>query len=181
MSETNTVARPYAKAIFKHALDANQLAHWSIILRDMAMLIEQPDAKSFLSNPATTIDQKVQLLMIVCTSTNKDHSQSAENIVRALVENRRQLILPDIFAQYEALRAEQEKTLNVSVTSFATLTQEEQTSLIASLSKRLQRQVTLEINIDKSLLGGAIIQAGDLVIDGSVRGQLNKLSTNLAA
>jgi len=184
MSETNTIARPYAKAIFKHARDANQLADWSIILRDMAMLVENSDANSFVSNPATTIDQKVQLLMTVCVSTSNDNNEvckAAENLVRVLVDNRRQLLLPDIFAQYEALRAEQEKTLIVSVTCFASLTHEEQKNLTASLSKRLQRQVTLEISIDKSLLGGAIIHAGDLVIDGSVRGQLNKLSTHLAA
>lgn len=181
MSETNTIARPYAKALFKHALDAHQLADWSIILRDMAMLIQNPEGKGFISNPATSIEQKVELLMTVCSSTNNEARQAAENLVRVLAENRRQLLLPDVYAQYEALRAEQEKTLVVSVTSFAPLTQDEQANLIASLSKRLQREVTLEVSIDQSLLGGAIIHAGDLVIDGSVRGQLNKLSTNLAA
>ena len=89
--------------------------------------------------------------------------------------------MPDIYAQYESLRAEQEKTLTANVSSFAALTTTEQQDLINSLSQRLQRKVTLEVNIDKSLLGGAVIHAGDLVIDGSVRGKLTKLATNLAA
>lgn len=184
MSETNTIARPYAKAIFKHALDANQLADWSLILHDMAMLAENSEAKAFISNPATTVDQKVQLLLSVCASkhvANDDVLKAAENLVKVMAENRRQCLLPDVYAQYEALRAEQEKTLTVAVTSFTPLTHEEQQRLMASLSKRLQRQVTLEVSIDKSLLGGVVIHAGDLVIDGSVRGQLNQLSTHLAA
>lgn len=181
MSETNTIARPYAKAVFKHALEARQLADWSSILHDMAMLVQNPEGKAFLSNPAVTLDQKVELLMTVCPIENNDIRQSAENLIRILSENRRQLLLPEIYEQYEALRAEQEKTLVVSVKSFAALTRDEEAHLIASLSKRLQREVTLEISIDQSLLGGAIIHAGDLVIDGSVRGQLNKLGTNLAA
>ena len=88
--------------------------------------------------------------------------------------------MPDIKAIFEVLRAEQEKTLKVKVISFAELTKEQQAQLTSSLSQRLERQVTLEVNLDKSLLGGAVVHAGDLIIDGSVRGKLNKLRTELA-
>ena len=91
------------------------------------------------------------------------------------------MLLPDIYALYEAHRAEQEKTLHVDVSSYSDLSSAQQQRLIESLSQRLQRKVSLKISIDPSLLGGAIIRAGDLVIDGSVRGKLNKLSTELAA
>ena len=103
------------------------------------------------------------------------------HLVGLLADNKRLQALPDIYLQYEALRAEQEKTLTAKVSSFAVLTSAQQQHLISSLSQRLQRQVTLDVSIDTSLLGGAVIRAGDLVIDGSVRGKLNKLSSNLAA
>jgi F-type H+-transporting ATPase subunit delta len=93
----------------------------------------------------------------------------------------RLILLADVYIQYQALRAEQEKTLEVKVSSYDSLTAEQQQKLSQSLSQRLQREITLNVTIDKSLLGGAIIQAGDLVIDGSVRGKLNKLRTSLAA
>ena len=182
MSDTTTIARPYAKAIFNHALAAKQLAAWSIILHELAEVVLNSHAKHFICNPASTTELQVQLLLVVCVKTHPTCDVKVlENLVHLLAENKRLLVLPDIYAQYQALRAEQEKTLTASVSSFRELTTTQQQQLIDSLSKRLQRQVTLEVSIDKSLLGGAVIRAGDLVIDGSVRGKLNKLSTNLAA
>lgn len=181
MSDHTTIARPYAKAIFNHALAAKLLAAWSTTLHNVAEAVLQPDAESFISNPATTAESQAQLLLTVCAINPASEKKMVENLVGLLAENKRLLVLPDIYAQFEALRAEQEKTLTANVSSFAELTSTEQKNLIESLSQRLQRQVTLEITIDKSLLGGAVIRAGDLVIDGSVRGKLNKLGTSLAA
>lgn len=182
MADTTTIARPYAKAIFKHALEAKQLAAWSTILNDLAGAALSTDAVEFICNPATTAELHAQLLLVVC---DKSHGTSdlktVKNLVNMLAENKRLLVLPDIYAQYEALRTEQEKTLTANVSSFSALTSTEQQNLINALGQRLQRKVTLEVTIDKSLLGGAVIRAGDLVIDGSVRGKLNKLGTSLAA
>jgi len=179
MSDHTTIARPYAKAIFNHALAAKLLAEWSTTLHYLAEAVLQPDAERFISNPATSAESRAKLLLAVC----EGHSEKkmVENLVHMLAENKRLLVLPDIYTQFEALRAEQEKTLTANVSSFTELSSTEQKKLIESLSQRLQRQVTLEITIDKSLLGGAVIRAGDLVIDGSVRGKLNKLGTSLAA
>lgn len=182
MSETTTIARPYAKAIFQHALAAKQLATWSTVLHDLATAVISSEAEQFINNPMSTTQQKAALLQSVCAkSTDKRDLSAVENLVCLLASNKRLLLLPDIYAQYEVLRAEQEKTLTANVSSFTELSLSQQQQLIHSLSQRLQRQVTLEINIDKSLLGGAVIRAGDLVIDGSVRGKLNKLGSNLAA
>ena len=182
MSDNTTIARPYAKAIFNHALDSKCLALWSAVLHNLTQAILNPDVDNFLGNPATSVETKSQLLTAVCGKiTSASEKPLIENLVNLLLANKRLLVLPDIYYQYEALRAEQEKTMIAKVHSFAELTETEQQKLIKSLSQRLQRQVTLEINIDKSLLGGVVIQAGDLVIDGSVRGKLNKLSTTLAA
>ncbi len=181
MSDHTTIARPYAKAIFNHALAAKLLAAWSATLHNLAEAVLHPDAEYFISNPATTAELQTQLLLTVCATNPASEKKMIENLVELLAENKRLLVLPDIYAQFEALRAEQEKTLTANVSSFSELTNAEQKKLIESLSQRLQRQVTLEITIDKSLLGGAVIRAGDLVIDGSVRGKLNKLGTSLAA
>jgi len=182
MSDTTTIARPYAKAMFEHALAIKQLASWSSTLHDLAQVILNHDMASFISNPATSPELQTQLLLAICAKTNTSGDmKTVENFVGLLAVNKRLQALPDIFAQYEALRAQQEKTLTASVISFAAMTIEQQQQLIDSLSRRLQRHVTLDVTIDKSLLGGAVIRAGDLVIDGSVRGKLVKLGTQLAA
>ena len=183
MSESITIARPYAKAIFAHALAAKKLAKWSALLRDLAQVVLDPQAIHFFSNPASSSEQKSRLLLTVCRHEQAEHDdqKAMENLVVLLSENKRLLLLPDICALYELLRAEQEKTLTVEVTSFSELTEQQKNKLIQSLSDRLQRQISLDVTINKSILGGAIIRAGDLVIDGSVQGKLNKLRSNLAA
>lgn len=180
MSDSTTIARPYAKAIFEYALAEKQLAEWSAHLITLAQVVLTPQAAQFIANPATTVEQHIELLQgIVNTKSNK--SDTLNNLIALLATNKRLMLLPAINALYEAHRAEQEKTLDVDVSSYSDLSKAQQEQLVTSLSKRLQRNVSLKISIDPSLLGGAIIRAGDLVIDGSVRGKLNKLSTGLAA
>lgn len=187
MSDNVTIARPYAKAIFNHALASKQLAAWSIGLHDLAKTVLDPRASRFICNPDSAVELQNELLLFVLDKSNLTKSahgidmKHMENLVRMLTENKRLLLLPDICAQFEMLRAEQEKTLTVQVSSFAALTEEQEQHLVQSLSQRLQRQVMLDVNIDKSLLGGAVLRAGDLVIDGSVRGKLTKLGATLAA
>jgi F-type H+-transporting ATPase subunit delta len=182
MSDMTTIARPYAKAAFEYSLAAQQLAAWSTLLNALALAVLEPRAKDFIDNPSTTVALKCQILNSIAEKWMEGKDlQAAQNFIALLAESKRLAALPDISVQFEALRAEQEKTLKVQVVSFSPLTQEQQKSLMQSLSHRLQRQITLNVNIDKSLLGGAVIRAGDLVIDGSVRGKLNKLGTNIAA
>lgn len=180
MSNATTIARPYAKAIFNLALERQELAAWSVVLHELAQIMLDPDAQRFINSPASTTEQHTQLLTTSTKNKPEVDAKQVENMVSLLAENKRLLVLPDIYIQYEALRAEQEKTLTANVSSFSALTSEQEKALIQSLSQRLQRQVTLNVNIDPTLLGGAVISAGDLVIDGSVRGKLNKLSSQLA-
>lgn len=182
MSDAITIARPYAKAIFQHALAKNELSAWSHALQDLAFIIADTAAVDFICNPNVTIAEQVQFLLETTSGMRQAvDTSSVQRLIELLLENKRLLLLPEIFVQYEALRAEQEKTLSAVVVSFGELSHKEQIDLASVLSKRLGRQVTLEVKVDKSLLGGAIILAGDLVIDGSVRGKLNKLGTCLAA
>lgn len=180
MSDSTTIARPYAKAIFEHALAEKKLAEWSEHLLYLAQIVLTPLASQFIANPASTSEQQIDLLQSICSAKDKEN-QSLNNLIHLLTVNKRLMLLPEIKALYEIHRAEQEKTLGVDVISFSTVSANQQQQMIESLSQRLQRKVSLNISIDPSLLGGAVIRAGDLVIDGSVRGKLNKLSTGLAA
>lgn len=180
MSDSTTIARPYAKAIFEHALAEKKLAEWSDLLLILAQAVLTPLASEFIANPASTDEQQIELLQAVCSAKVKDN-KSLNNLIALLATNKRLMLLPEIKALYEIHRAEQEKTLGVDVISFSDVSPAQQQQLIESLSNRLQRKVSLKISIDPSLLGGAVIRAGDLVIDGSVRGKLNKLITGLAA
>ncbi|CAM2738132.1 ATP synthase F1 subunit delta [Legionella steigerwaltii] len=180
MSDSTTIARPYAKATFEYALGEKKLAEWSAHLRNLAQAVLMPEAEQFIANPATTVEQHIQLLQ-AAMGAKSNENKPLNNLITLLATNKRLMLLPDIYALYEVHRAEQEKTLTVDVSSYSDLSSAQQQRLIESLSQRLQRKVSLKISIDPSLLGGAIIRAGDLVIDGSVRGKLNKLGTELAA
>lgn len=180
MSDSTTIARPYAKAIFEQALEQNKLAEWSDYLTILTHAILNPLAVDFIANPASTDEQKIELLKSICSAQIKDN-ESLSHLVTLLIMNKRVMLIPEIKVLYEIHRAEQEKILEVDVMSFSALSPAQQNKLVESLSKRLNRKVSLKISIDPSLLGGAVIQAGDLVIDGSVRGKLNKLGTSLAA
>lgn len=182
MADSVTIARPYAQAAFDFALAHQDLALWHDCLNIVAAVVEDKDAERFLSNPSSTASQHSDLLMTIVKSTKKTADLTAvDNFIKTLAKNRRLAVLPDILKLFEGLRAEQEKTLVVQVVSYAELTKAEQQKLIDSLGKRLNRAVSLTTTIDKKLLGGAVIYANDLVIDGSVRGKINKLRTRLVA
>lgn len=181
MPDTTTLARPYAKAVFEYALAAGKLSQWSDILHALAASVMDEQAAQFITNPATTEAQQKELLMAFFAKRGNDELNAIENFISLLVTNKRLMLLPDIKALFEALRAEQEKTLVVKVRSYLKLSPAQTEKLKTSLSQRLKREVTLEVSIDESLLGGAVIQAGDLVINGSVLEQLRRLGTGLAA
>lgn len=181
MPDSRTIARPYAKAVFKHALAAEKLENWSFYLHRLSMVVIDNDGQAFLDNPNASIRQRAELLLAVAENGTKHKESFLHHFVETVVENKRVPILPDIMAQFEIMRAEQEKTQVVDVHSYAMLTDAEKNRLITVLSQRLKRNVTLNVVLDKQLLGGAIIKAGDLVIDGSIRGALTKLRTRLAA
>lgn len=181
MSDSITIARPYAKAIFEAALAAEKLSQWSKILNNLSIIVSEGQVIQFITNPVTTAEQHIELLMDSLPSAESIDAGALYNLIALLAHYKRLLILSDINVLFALMRAEQEKTLTVKVYSYSPLSADQQKQMISALKQRLKREVTLQVIIEKSLLGGAIIQAGDLVIDGSVRGKLNKLSTGLAA
>lgn len=182
MSELTTIARPYAKAAFAHALAENAIGLWASILEGFTFVYEDERAQSFLDNPAASIEQRAALFDLVTDQfSNNDEAVKAHNFIALLAENRRMDALPEIHRLFTLLRAEYEKTLAVTVRTFRALADEQKSQLTQMLERRLQRTVVIHEELDQSLLGGAIIQAGDFVIDGSVKGKLNKLAASIAA
>lgn len=179
MSESMTIARPYAKAIFEYAVETDTLALWSSYLQCLAETVALPEVLPFIANPESTEAQQVALLMVALEG-DKKQSKELKHLVQLLVINKRVRFLPEIAALYTALRNEHEKTLEAEVVSFSALSEAQEDRLVAALTKRLKRQITLKSRVDASLLGGAIIFAGDWVIDGSIRGQLQKMKVHLA-
>jgi len=182
MADHNTVARPYAKAIFEFALAQKKMAEWSAVLNCLTQIVSSPLAIDFIRNPSSTPDQQSELILAVMTQSHAAVKQEfVNNLVQLLAHNKRLLVLPNISAQYDALRAEYEKTLQVDVISFAPLTSDQEERLVTRLSHRLQRRVSLNMSVDRSLRGGVIVRAGHLVFDASVETQIKKLAAALAA
>lgn len=176
-----TIARPYAKAIFEYALSNKQLSQWSDLLAYLSGLVSSEKVAQFITNPDSKPDQQAEFLLADTETLAGDAGNALNNFVKILADKKRLLALPEIKAIYEALRAEEEKSIQVEVISFSPLSDAQEARLAEKLRKRLNRQVSLSVTLDPLLLGGAVIKAGDLVIDGSVSGQLNKLRANLAA
>ena len=174
MSELTTAARPYARAVFEMANEAGNLAKWSKSLSFMGAVATNDDVKSLLAKPQMAKQAGAEAFISLCDSKKLD--DNAKNLVKMLAENDRLSLLPEMSVIYEVLKDEAEGSVEAKVTSAKKLTQAEEKSIVAALKKRLGRKVKLKVDVDKTLLGGAIIQAGDLVIDGSLRGRLAKMT-----
>jgi F-type H+-transporting ATPase subunit delta len=176
MAEIATIARPYANAVFELAKGKRALDGWSRELAILAAVADDPAIKDVIDSPAATSQQKANSLARVC---GDDLSREGKQLLRVLAGNKRLHLLAEISAQYEELRAQEQATLEVEVVSAFALDDAEQARIAEALARRFEREIVLTSRVDESLLGGAIIRAGDTVIDGSVRGKLEKLSETL--
>jgi F-type H+-transporting ATPase subunit delta len=173
MAELTTLARPYAKAVFAEAQEKGALDAWSADLALLAACVAEQQLAAFLQHPSLTAQQQAQTLIDVC---GDKLNEAAKNLVAVLAENKRLLLVAEISALYEEMKAQLQNTVDVVVTSAQPLSDEQSTKLVQALKARLQCDVRMTSEVDESLIGGAIIRAGDLVIDGSVTGKLAKLA-----
>lgn len=174
MSQALTLARPYARAAFAVAREAGALPAWSAALGFAARVAAEPQVAVLLDNPKLTRADVVALL-------SPDGAQDAfHNLLGLLFDNRRLPLLPEIAGLFDELRFEAERVVRAKVTSAATLADAELETIKAALRKRFGREVEIETAIDESLIGGALISASDIVIDGSVKGKLARLQTALS-
>ena len=176
MAELTTLARPYAKAAFEYAQAHQQLANWSAMLGLAAAVSQDDTMQRVLKAPRLTSTEKATTFVEVC---GDKFDAQARNFLSIVSENNRMELLPEIADMFELYKAEQEQSVDVDVTSAFALSDEQQDKLAKVLSARLGREVRLHAAEDASLIGGVVIRAGDLVIDGSVRGKLAKLAEAL--
>ena len=173
MAEAITIARPYANAVFNIANDKGELKAWSELLAVFAQCVEDSEIAQMIASPSVTDEQVIDLMANVTGETVNDE---ARHFLMLLSENNRLSLLSDIAVIYEELRAEAEQVMTADVSAAKPLTEEQEANISAALKKRTGRDVTLNVEVDESLLGGAIIRAGDLIIDGSALGKLNRLA-----
>jgi len=177
MAEQTTIGRPYAEAAFELARDANALGAWAEALALSAAVVADERVDTILQSPQVDAQRKATLIIDVGGETLDERQR---NFIRLLAERSRIRLLPEIRAQFDALRSKHERTLNASLTTAQPVDKAVSERLAKALSTRLGRTVTLETQTDETLIGGAVVRAGDLVIDGSVRGRLANLTGALS-
>lgn len=176
MAEYTTIARPYAQAAFKLAQQQQKLSDWSDMLQLSAQVAADPQVRKLLDNPRITAEQMAELFI----SIGGEHlNEDARNLLRLLAERRRLVVLPEIFGLYEQFKNEAEGAIKAQLITAFPATDAHKATVAAALKQRFGREVQLEYITDPSLMGGAVVRAGDLVIDGSVRGKLTRLGTAL--
>lgn len=174
MSQALTLARPYARAAFSLARDAGALPAWSDALAFAARMAADPQVAALLGNPKLTQADVATLL------APQEANETFGNFLGLLFENRRLPLLPEIAGLYDELRFEAERVVKAKVTSAVALPAAELETIKAALRKRFGREVEVETAVDDSLIGGAVIAAGDVVIDGSIKGKLHRLDAALS-
>lgn len=176
MVELETLARPYADAVFTLAQEQRALQSWSAMLRLLADIASDQRIVELTNDPRVSSERLAGLLFDIAGASL---SEDGKNFVRLLVENDRVTLLPAIAAQFERLRADAEGIVEVEARAAFELSEAQIKQIVQAVKKKLGREVKLNASIDKSLIGGVIIRAGDLVIDGSVTGHLRDLAAQL--
>ncbi len=178
MTDKTTIARPYAKAAFEEAHANGQLGSWSETLHNAAAVVQDLRVQDLLGNPSVTSPQLAQLVIDLA---GPKLDELGRNFIGTLAENHRLAYLPEISLLFDALKDEAEGVIDVTVSSAAALDSKQRQALTAALERRLRRQVRLSCQTDPSLIGGAVLHAGDLVIDGSLRARLDRIAYELTA
>jgi F-type H+-transporting ATPase subunit delta len=176
MAELVTVARPYAEAAFKVALEGKALARWSDMLQLATVIARDPLMRSTLSNPKVTLAQKKALYFAVA---GEGFDEGAKALVSLLLENGRVVLLPPVAELFEKLKNEQERVLVAHITSAQPLSDAQRAEIVGSLERQYGKKVEADVSVDPELLGGARVQVGDQVIHASVRDALAQLATAL--
>jgi F-type H+-transporting ATPase subunit delta len=178
MTDKITIARPYARAAFTVAQARGVLAAWSEALHTAATVVEDPRVSTFFGNPHVTAKKLADFVIDI--GGGKLGAQWNE-LVLALAQNGRLAELPEIATLFDALKDEADGVVDVTVTAATALDAKQQETLTTALTRRLKRQVRLHNEVDATLIGGAVIRAGDLVIDGSLRTRLERMAFELSA
>ena len=177
MQENTTIARPYARAVFEQAQEEGDLQKWSVMLQLLKLIVSDPAMQSAIKNPRLEREKLAELILDIC---GKHLTESGRNFVNLLVDAGRISVAPQIHALFEEKKDRAEGVAGVEVISAYPLDDNQQEKIKKIMAKRLGKKIDITTRIDKSLIGGAVIRAGDSVIDASLKGRLKQLSHNFA-
>ena len=185
MSELSTLARPYAEAVFRIAQSENDLAGWSSRVATLAAIVSDTQVSGLIADPAISSDRISGLIIDVAGAYDSARASESfraslgergASFIKVLAENDRLSLLPEISTQFETLKANAEGTLEATITSAQEMTQAQIDELVAGLKAKFNRAVNVQVAVDADLIGGAVIAIGDQVIDGSVKGRLQRMT-----
>jgi F-type H+-transporting ATPase subunit delta len=182
MADYSTIARPYARALLEVAQASGDLDGWSAALAAAAAVLGDARARRVIADPRQTPADQARFVGDVCADVPGGAllgSQQGRNLLMLLAENDRLNVLPEIAAQFEQLKARAENRVNVTLVAATEVDDAVADTVARSLEQRLGRTVQLTVEVDPSLIGGAVIRAEDMVIDGSVRSRLQRLADAL--
>jgi F-type H+-transporting ATPase subunit delta len=177
MAEIATVARPYAEATFRAALEQSSLGPTGTALDFIAATARDEQMHSVLSNPRVSAQQKKDLFAAIA---GERMDPLTRNLVAMLVDNRREVLIGSIAEQFDELKREQEKVLRARITSAQPLSDEQRAQIVAALEARYGKKIEADVDVDPELLGGARVQVGDQVIHASMRDALAQMAAALA-
>lgn len=178
MAELSTIARPYAEAVFRLAREKNALAEWADRLATLSAIVSDVRMQALIADPNTSTMRAADLIASIGGNAVGD---AGKNLLAVLAGNDRLMLLPEIANQYEVLKAEAEGTLEATIVSAQEMSEAQKADIMAALKTKFGRDVQATVEVDPSLIGGAVITVGDQVIDGSVKGRLQKMAAALAA
>lgn len=176
MLERATIARPYARAAFEYAREAGAIEQWSAMLSLLANIVSDPQMQYLLHNPKVTGEQLEEIILGI---GDKGFAETGRNFIRILIESERLEYAPDITGMFEARVAEAEGRLDVEVVSAYDLDDNQKQAISGAMAKRHDKKIGISSRVEETLIGGAIIRAGDSVIDASIRGRLTQLKNEL--
>jgi len=176
MSELLTLARPYAAAVFKRAIETSGADKWSQFLANMAGVLSDANMSSLADNPKVSNEQLVDVLLEIGQG---QIDQEGENLIRLLVANGRLLLFPQIQKLFEEYRAQEEGYIDVDVSVAYEFNDDSWRHFVQSLESKLGKKARIKITVDKSLVGGVLVKAGDKVFDGSIKGRLQQMHKTL--
>lgn len=174
--DTTTIARPYAEAVFARAIETDTLDSWSDMLGLLVTAAKDPALSGLIASPKLDKSQMTELMLDI---GGEQLSDEGRNLVRVLTANGRLSVLPEIAGLFEARRAAHQGTLDVQVTSAFDLLESQEQQLAKTLKRKFGREIRISSERDPELIGGIRVRAGDMVIDGSVSGQLGQLANEL--
>lgn len=178
MAELSTLARPYAEAVFRLAKEKSALGDWSDRLATLAMIVSDVRMQAVIVDPNTSAANAADIIGSVA---GKSLGEVGASLLNVLAQNDRLTLLPEIAAQYEVLKANAEGVLEATIVSALEMNDAQKADMMAALKSKFGRDVLATVEVDASLIGGAVITVGDQVIDGSVKGRLQKMAASLTA